>query len=532
MAFLIRTGLSNTTIANQPVVTLANGDSLFVAATAVLAQTATTPSTAIQLAGGNDVAVKGSVFAGRFAIDASSSGNAVSIHAGGTLWAGETAVQLRGSGNAVRNAGTIEGDDSAIRFIFADADNSLLNTGLITGRETIEALGTTGAFFLDNAGRIEATIGAIATDCEEVRIRNSGEIVTAGEDLPFGFALSAITLDGTGFNEVINSGRITASSRVAINVTDTATTIVTNTGLIEGPGAFRGSTGTDTVINAGSIAGGVDLGGGNDLYDGTEGRMLRGTVAGGTGDDTLLGGAGREVLDGGAGADSLDGGAGDDVLVGGADADVIDGGAGLRDMLDYGASTAGVSVNLALLEAAGGHAEGDAFGGIEWVAGSTLHNDVLVGDALANALFGRGGNDSLVGGAGNDVLQGDAGNDTLVGGNGVDVLRGGTGADVFRFNALVESGAGVAPRDHIRDFSRAEGDRIDVSFIDANATVAGNDAFAFVGSAAFSGAGQIRATQVGGNTLVQANTDANAATVEFSVLLIGNVALQASDFIL
>ena len=51
------------------------------------------------------------------------------------------------------------------------------------------------------------------------------------------------------------------------------------------------------------------------------------------------------------------------------------------------------------------------------------------GTALADALFGLGGNDLLYGQAGNDILYGGVGNDALFGGAGSDTLHGGLGID-------------------------------------------------------------------------------------------------------
>jgi len=191
-----------------------------------------------------------------------------------------------------------------------------------------------------------------------------------------------------------------------------------------------------------------------------------------------------------------------------------------------------VNVNLATGEASGGDAQGDDFTAIEWLAGGGF-NDILTGDGQANTLIGRGGNDLLAGGAGNDLLVGDIGNDTLLGGVGVDVLRGGLGADIFRFTAPGDSGAPGQMRDRIADFSRAQLDRIDVFFIDADGAVAGNQAFTFIGAAAaFNGTAQLRSQVIGGDTFLFGNTDAVLGTAEFSIRITGVVALQVGDFIL
>ena len=71
-------------------------------------------------------------------------------------------------------------------------------------------------------------------------------------------------------------------------------------------------------------------------------------------------------------------------------------------------------------------------------------------------LDGKGGNDTLYGKGGNDKLSGGHGNDKLVGGTGKDLLIGGKGADAFVF----DSALGPKNVDTIRDFSKAEGDKI------------------------------------------------------------------------
>lgn len=69
------------------------------------------------------------------------------------------------------------------------------------------------------------------------------------------------------------------------------------------------------------------------------------------------------------------------------------------------------------------------------------------------------------------------GNDTLTGGANQDSLEGGIGADRFDFNSVSESPSGGLI-DHILDFNRLQGDQIDLSTIDANVLLPGNQAFA------------------------------------------------------
>jgi hypothetical protein len=76
------------------------------------------------------------------------------------------------------------------------------------------------------------------------------------------------------------------------------------------------------------------------------------------------------------------------------------------------------------------------------------------------------------------------------------------------------------------------GDTIDLSSLDANAGAAGNQAFQFIGTAAFSAAGQVRYVQQGGDTIIEANTNNATGNIEFELRLLGPHALKAGDFIL
>ena len=67
---------------------------------------------------------------------------------------------------------------------------------------------------------------------------------------------------------------------------------------------------------------------------------------------------------------------------------------------------------------------------------------------------------------------------------------------------------------------------------DANGGVAGNQAFAFIGTSAFSAAGQLRYVQIGTDTFIQANTNADTGTIELELKLTGLHALSGVDFIL
>ncbi|VUX46547.1 hypothetical protein DF3PA_240002 [Candidatus Defluviicoccus seviourii] len=112
--------------------------------------------------------------------------------------------------------------------------------------------------------------------------------------------------------------------------------------------------------------------------------------------------------------------------------------------------------------------------------------------------------DTIFRGAGNDQIW------TGDGGDGADILYGGAGRDQF----IIEDSAHSRPslRDHVQDFELGV-DRINLSAIDANVLLPGNQAFNFIGTRPFSALllpatpGQVRVSDRGGETLVQSNTD-------------------------
>lgn len=105
----------------------------------------------------------------------------------------------------------------------------------------------------------------------------------------------------------------------------------------------------------------------------------------------------------------------------------------------------------------------------------------VIGTALADTILGLGGNDILEGRGGADSIDGGSGNDRIIGGAGADTLTGGTGNDTFVYGSLSDSryGSYGSGADWITDWNAQ--DRIDLSGIDANAMIAGNQAFHFAG---------------------------------------------------
>ena len=175
--------------------------------------------------------------------------------------------------------------------------------------------------------------------------------------------------------------------------------------------------GSDTVSGIDVVVGTP----GDDVLTGSDADEI---FLAGSGADTVSGGGGSDILLGGDGPDVLAGGAGDDVIRGDQlanAADHIDGGDG-TDVVDYGTSTAGVTVSLLT----GTGPAGDTIQYVEMVSGSE-HADVIVGDGAGNTLMGGAGDDTLAGGGGNDVIAGGAGHDALFGEAGADYLTGDDG---------------------------------------------------------------------------------------------------------
>ncbi len=134
--------------------------------------------------------------------------------------------------------------------------------------------------------------------------------------------------------------------------------------------------------------------------------------------DVITGDNGDNVLDGKQGYDVISGGGGDDVLS--AQSGVLDGGSG-DDTFDA-SGWFNAEIDLAAGTATGNYAS-VTLAGIENVQGGSS-DDVILGDAGANALAGGAGDDRLSGRGGDDLLTGGAGADAFVfaAGHGHDTI--------------------------------------------------------------------------------------------------------------
>lgn len=180
-----------------------------------------------------------------------------------------------------------------------------------------------------------------------------------------------------------------------------------------------------------------------------------------------------------------------------------------RDLVNFSAFTKALTVDLAKGEASSAQ-------------GTFLLRDI-------EDVSGDRGADRLTGDAEDNALTGGGGRDTLTGGEGADMLRGNAGADRFVFARFADSTEEFA--DTILDFSRKQGDRIDLSAIDANEGASGNQPFTFIGTKDFGEkAGQLRFETSGGKTGIQGNVDGDGAA-DLVILLNSALSLRAGAFI-
>ena len=162
-----------------------------------------------------------------------------------------------------------------------------------------------------------------------------------------------------------------------------------------------------------------------------------------------------------------------------------------------------------------------------WTLQIKRHQNQLRRLAQTDTLTGIEG---AIGSTKADTFKGDANANWFMGGPGKDTFTGGGGHDFFDFNSTADSGVGAGNRDIIKDFAPGT-DHIDLMGIDADANIAGNQAFHFVGTAALTGPAQVGYEISGGNTIVHASTDGDAAA-EIEIQLTGIKALTATDFYL
>jgi hypothetical protein len=313
---------------------------------------------------------------------------------------------------------------------------------------------------------------------------------------------------------------------------------------------FDGGAGADTleaVLGDGTSGNHIDLvgGDGNDFFQTSDfGIGNERTIIGGAGDDTIVDvfGFSTAVFDG-ALSDYTITGLGDGWI------SIVDNRPGAPDGADQlqnvdqlTFSDGSVLVSDLMLPIEGTDGDDELVG--------TDGDDIIHGNGGDDAIFGFDGNDTLDGGAGNDLLVGLNGDDTLIGGDGddeligsagSDQLFGGAGADLFV--ARIQTGVDV-----IHDFSGAlvfgtnseghvtrvpgEHDKIDLSRIDANVNLDGDQAFTLV-QHGFSGtAGEVYSQYDSNTGITSVYLDVNGdAVADTTIQLVGHVNLTGADFL-
>lgn len=263
----------------------------------------------------------------------------------------------------------------------------------------------------------------------------------------------------------------------------------------------------ENLILGGTAAVGTGNAGDNSITGNASANTLRGN----DGADTLIGLAGDDNLQGGAGNDTMIGGDGNDLYYVDDSGDVIVevAGGGTDSVIASMSYTLSTEIENGTLSGTGAlDLTGNSVANV--LAGNSGANRIDGGDGN-DQIFGNAGEDTLLGGAGDDQVRGGDGNDILDGGAGRDVHEGGLGADTFRLASASDTGTTFATADLIIDFDRLQGDRIDLSQVDANVNSEGDQAFSFIGNGAFSGtAGELRVVESGALQYVYGDTNGDA----------------------
>lgn len=477
--------------------------------------TGNTADNSIQGGGGDDTLTG---LAGNDTLDGGSGADSMTGGTGNDTYvvddAGDLIVEQAGEGTDTVNsrlaAYTLAVDLEHLTYIgigdFAGAGNAAANS--ITGGAGADTLsGGVGDDTLDGGVGIDELAGGTGND---VYIVNAGsDVITelAGEGTDtVRTALSTYTLDAEVENlAYTGTAAFTGVGNAGDNIIFGAAANDTLTGG-DGNDSLDGSAGDDRLIGgigddsyvvdaaldvvveaAGegtdtirATAASVTMAANTEILVYTGGGNFTGT--GNADNNTITGGVGADLLDGGAGTDSLTGGLGDDVYVVDIATDVV------VELAGEGTDT--VRTDLASLT---------LMANVENLTYTGTGSFTGTGNALAN------------------VITGGDGADTLTGGGGTDTLTGGLGGDSFVLTAIADSP--VATPVTISDFVAAQGDRIDLTGIDANTATAGDDAFTFIGAAAFSNvAGQLRIQAVGANLQVLGDVNGDGVA-DFAITL-------------
>jgi Ca2+-binding RTX toxin-like protein len=325
---------------------------------------------------------------------------------------------------------------------------------------------------------VDASINyTLGDDVENLVLTGGSGLSGTGNDLDN-------TITGNGGNNTLDGG---AGADTMIGGLGNDTYVVDDAGDVVTEYAQEGIDTVDAVINytLGDDVENLVLTGGSGL-SGT-GNDLDNVIMGNDSDNLLSGGGGEDSLEGMGGADTLDGGTGADTLIGGQGFDIFivdDAGDVVLENTGEGFDQVQTSVSYTL--AAGAEVE-------------VLYADPATATAQIN----------LIGNEFDNFLTGNDGINVLVSGLGVDTLRGNGSADAFLWSFIADTG--LNNPDVVTDYSSAQGDVLHFTNMDADDTVAGNQDFTLIGTAAFTAPGQINWFTNGTDTFIQLNTNADLA---------------------
>jgi Ca2+-binding RTX toxin-like protein len=452
--------------------------------------------------------------------------------------AGDDVIEGRGGNDDLRGgdgSDSISGGDGD-DFIDGGRGGSNIGVDALSGGEGNDVIfaGNQSGSTLDGGGGDDQLSGGTGSD---------NLIGGAGNDRLVGGAGADSMTGGTGDDEYDVDGFgdvVTELAGEGIDTVDTAlgtaAAIYTLPANVEN---LFGQSPTGQYVAGNALDNDIELLKGNDVVDLSAG-----------GNDTVFGGLGNDYFFFGAALTAADRAIGN----GGTDSVALLG----NYNLTLGATTLSSIENLNLLSGStlGGtdrftyaittvDSNIPAGGRLTVYGGGLLADETLFFNGFAEtngavSVYGGAGNDTFaggpskdvfVGGGGDDVMYGLGGNDWLEGDGGADTLRGGFGSDLFVYKAATDSTA--AARDHIVDFEDTA-DLINLQAIDANSGVAGDQAFTFIGAAAFSQtAGELRVYQSGADFIVEGDTNGDGvADLSIQVTTFNGLGLDSADFML
>ena len=451
--------------------------------------------------------------------------------AGGTRSAFVTLLTLKNVSAGTLDAGNFDGFDPHAPFQIKGTDGPDTLTGT-AGRDAVDGGNGSDVLRLYQGGDDRVLAG------------------DGNDSIFFGGSLNAADLvdGGSGIDTLVVQVDYGAGLLLGANVFN-----IENLSILAGSNTNFGEPGTNrydyvlTIHDANFAAGvqarinGAALLEGEDFtFDGSAETDAKFVVYGGKGTDTLTGGLGNDIFfyaeERFATGDTVNGGPGYDGMF-------------LRGnyTIDFNApGYTGLFTNIENLTLTSATDERYARGG-----GTEFDYDLVLSDAIVrpgetltvsgallmatetmilDASQEVDGLLRLFGGRADDILKGGANADLIHGNLGADSLTGNGGADVFRYDGTADSTPGAM--DRIADFTPGA-DKIDLGRIDANSAAAGDQAFSWIGSSAFSGtAGELRAYEQSGTWFVEGDVNGDGlADLVIELTLQGPAPLGAGDFL-